>query len=322
MTSKEILVNMNINKMVLCKYSDLTSSDLLEADKENPFNIYMILKSKKIVFDPENSFIKENGEIEISSKIFSRGNLQRNTQKLKVNKLIKNGIIESEYPHKMVMIKESNNQLIWGGPISAMLREIRSSSRDVMDGLKDSDGFDFLDLELLYIGQSKGRKQKSTALKRLINHSTYQKILALEQENDPDSEIWIGLCNFEVVVPLLIYKENKKSKISPKQMPPNLATNGFRNEAINVTEAALIKFFLPKYNSEFTDSFPSEHHSSYNCFYKYKIHSVMVEFFPYESISSRVSTEERKNYSIGVISYQFTGKSPKIGPLTIPSHNK
>lgn len=312
--------------MFLCRYSDLFTEQIQSFNKKNPFNIYMILKSKKIILNPNDSYLKENGELALFFEIHDKGTTEKKIQIVEYKGPIKNGKVESKYPHKKFKIKDGD-RVISSGHISTFLRKMRCSVTSKYEGLNATDGFDFLDLDLLYVGQSQGREKKSTALNRLINHSTYQKILALEQENDPDSEIWIGLCNIEpivqmITVPKLMNIENQKGNPNPIQTFKNLLGDNFYPEAVNVTEAALIKFFLPKYNSDFIDTFPSDHHSSYNYFYKNNIHSVTVEFFPYEKISSRISTERRKKYSIGFITFQLTGKSAQIGSIHIPSHNE
>jgi hypothetical protein len=326
MNSTEFIVNMNINRMFLCRYSDLSDEAILKFNTDDSFNIYMILKGKKIIVNPEKSYLKKDGELALSFEVHSKGEIENKIQKLEYRGPIENGKIESEYPFKKFKIKDGE-KIISGGHISSFLRSIRSKVTSRDEGLNPTDGFDFLDLDLLYVGQAKGRKKKSTALNRLVNHSTYQKILALEQENDPDSEIWIGLCNFELHTQLMITPKsmninNQKGNPKPTETFKNLLTEDFQHEAINIAEAALIKFFVPKYNSDFTDSFPSPHHSSYNYFYKNNIHSIMVEFFPYENIASRISTDRRQNYSIGFITFQLTGESAKIGPIHFPSHNE
>lgn len=48
-------------------------------------------------------------------------------------------------------------------------------------------------------------------------------------------------------------------------------------QKINFTEAALIKYFQPKYNIEFKDSFPSAKHKSYSECYKLDVRALTIE---------------------------------------------
>lgn len=330
MANTQFITNMHIHRMRLCRYSDLTNPEILLLNEKEPFNLYMILKGKKIILDPEKSELKDNGELILRYEIHSKGEYETRELALEVNqKYLENTILEIKYPYKQFTLLNGEN-LVSGGFLPAVLRRIREAETQdrLPHEMEELDGFEFLDLELLYIGQAKGKKKESTAIQRLMNHSTFQKILALENENDTDCEIYIGLLQFEIISQMLMIPGSTREKADSgnpnpvKTLQKLASTDKFRGESINIAEAALIKYFEPKYNLTFSDNLTSEDHISYKFFYDNNIHSVMIEFFPYARISSRVSTMKRKSFSCGFITYQISGNSATLGPLTIPSDNE
>ena len=66
-----------------------------------------------------------------------------------------------------------------------------------------------------------------------------------------------------------------------------------RQQYINFTEAALIRYFEPEYNQKFRNSFPNPAHSSYASCYDLDVHSVSVGFAT-DAISARVYTHKVK----------------------------
>lgn len=320
---------MNIHQMRLCRYADLKHPEITNLNNLDPFNLYLILKGNSININTAESKILDSNELVLKFNVNSRSTIETKEQVLSINPKYSNDLtLEIEYPNKIFKLQHKD-KLVTGGQIGAILRNIRgkiTENRSPQE-MDEPDGYDYLDLELLYVGQSQGSKRKLTAINRLQNHSTFLKILATELEDDPCCEIWIGLIQFELIVLLVnlltgLTSENKKDDIpNTYTMQKLLNSNKYRKESINIAEAALIKFFEPKYNFEFADNFPSPYHKSYKLFYEIGIHTVMVEFFPYVNISSRISTAKRKKFACGFISYQLNGNSATIGPLTFPSHN-
>jgi len=54
---------------------------------------------------------------------------------------------------------------------------------------------DYLDLEILHVGQSYGKGSR-TAPARILNHSIPQTIYADTSQKNPDCEVWLVLCSF------------------------------------------------------------------------------------------------------------------------------
>lgn len=106
--------------------------------------------------------------------------------------------------------------------------------------------------DVIYIGRSIGTKTNRSAIDRLKNHSSLQKILSDVHYNEPDKEIMIFMFAFEneYVFSSLDGRsglindgddDNHRFKNAVKNKPT-------RNQSVVMIEAALIRFFEPKYN--------------------------------------------------------------------------
>jgi hypothetical protein len=116
-----------------------------------------------------------------------------------------------------------------------------------------------LGFEVKYIGQAYGKDGSRNALDRLLKHETLQKISlsgvkdgyrldVLLLEIQPDNRI-ITLFN-----PFALNQEDTSARIE------NGSAKLFDTseiERITLYEASMIRYFQPKYNREFKDSFPS-----------------------------------------------------------------
>lgn len=135
-------------------------------------------------------------------------------------------------------------------------------------------------LEVIYIGQSfphNGRTIKD----RLLNHSTLQKIYAENNKETPDNDIYIIIATFEDVILGAI---DGKSKVETTEKQNDDHTimvlekaSEEEQQRTNIIEAALIKYFRPKYNLKFIDKFPDKKHNSYKSYYELDINRVLFE---------------------------------------------
>lgn len=113
--------------------------------------------------------------------------------------------------------------------------------------------------EVLYIGQAYGKDGSRNALDRLLKHETLQKISI---KGIPDGyrlhllllEIQPSNMMFTVFNPGAKDKEKGVERIS-SGLDKLFNTN--EAERITLYEASLIRYFQPKYNKDFKDSFPS-----------------------------------------------------------------
>jgi hypothetical protein len=118
-------------------------------------------------------------------------------------------------------------------------------------------------LEVLYVGQAFGDGDLS-AFERLRNHSTLQKILADVHSTHPDDEVY--LATFEYDHYRLITMMNGMVRAQESQETDSarfysIVDNPLSEyQQICLVEAALIRYFGPKYNSIYRNSFPSKSH--------------------------------------------------------------
>jgi hypothetical protein len=137
---------------------------------------------------------------------------------------------------------------------------------------------EFNDLEVLYVGQSYGTAGERQAADRLQSHSTLQKILGEASRLHPDREIWLALIEFKDT---LLASFDGRLGPEAEELDEGRIERVLTNEVsdaqkINFTEAALIRYFEPKYNSTFRNSFPSPAHASYTDCYEIDLNLVAV----------------------------------------------
>jgi hypothetical protein len=122
-----------------------------------------------------------------------------------------------------------------------------------------NDELDAVRFEVLYIGQSYGKDGSRNAVDRLLKHETLQKI---SLQGIPTShQLYVVLLEIQpanrmitVMNPFAKHVDEGNQRISAgldKLFDTNEA------ERITLYEASLIRYFQPRYNKEFKDSFPS-----------------------------------------------------------------
>ncbi len=136
-----------------------------------------------------------------------------------------------------------------------------------------------MDCEVVYIGRSFRNEGERTVYDRLKSHSTLQRIYA---EKEDDKNIFLSAWNYDrntigSLAP--IESDNQKSiDIFMKQLKlnerPELIT---KKQEINFTEAALIRYFQPKYNDKMKYRFPSRTHIEYSDLFKENVDYISVE---------------------------------------------
>ncbi|QKJ86934.1 hypothetical protein PMPD1_1985 [Paramixta manurensis] len=112
-------------------------------------------------------------------------------------------------------------------------------------------------LEVLYIGQGIGRSTKRSAVDRLLNHSTFQRILAETTTYQPDNEILLLLYRFEhqKMFASTGGDLNTEPSASTEEEMRHLArirrVQFNRHGIVALAEAALIRYFQPFFNLHF-----------------------------------------------------------------------
>lgn len=131
---------------------------------------------------------------------------------------------------------------------------------DLDVGVKRLSGeLDAVGFEVLYIGQAYGKDGSRNALDRLLKHETLQKI---SLKGVPDGyrlnllllEVQPATTMFTVFNPVAENIDQGSQRISSGL---DKLFNTSEAERITLYEASLIRYFQPRYNTEFKNSFPS-----------------------------------------------------------------
>lgn len=135
--------------------------------------------------------------------------------------------------------------------------------------------------EILYIGQSYGKKGRRTALDRLEAHSTLQKILTEYKEEHPDKHIYILLLEMEARLAMSfdgISKKFTKSEDESMEHLKKVCSDLPKEEQIiNIVEAAMINYFKPEYNVNFVENFPDKNHKGYRQYFDLDYNMLTIE---------------------------------------------
>lgn len=266
--------------MYLSKYQILQQQELdyfvknqNKFTEENPCNLYFILKRPRVTINPDY-FKKSDEYFEVELKIQVRDKFIPKVIRIGHSKLSDAVSINAEYPYNYFKLNLENGQAIQT-KVGALVDILQHEVNEV-DPL--------LDYEVLYIGQAYGEDGKRTAIDRIPEHSTLQKIYNEAIINSPDSEIWIMLCSFEqkniahtngrINTPIEFEAEDIE-RLAKFSNPDDMAIS--EHQRINFTEAALINLFKPKFNKDFKNTFPSPAHDSYSECYDLDINGIGVE---------------------------------------------
>lgn len=261
----EFGVNMCANGSVLLQDEHL--SDLNSILPNAPeFHIYVIGARPRISVDPSSFrfddthlsgvFLVHLGaqvlEVPVTAKQPSRYKLDR---------------IESDWPHTAVRF--------FSGPMMALGGKVALLA-DAFPEL-----FDHLDLEVLYVGQSYGSVGDREAQQRLQSHTTLQQILGESSRRRPDREVWLALFHFEETL-LATFdgrwaQEPGAVEADEGRIERALTQQVSEQQRINFTEAALIRYFEPRFNKTFRSTFPSPAHTSYDECYQIDLNMISVE---------------------------------------------
>lgn len=252
------------SNIAISSAKDLDKLDESEAN----YHIYMINKIPRLSF-VENSLKVYESHIEVS------------VQKLGNDKEI--------YDFSLSLEKEIKAELKGTKYLTIKNNEGEIYDLDVVSFYR-SYSRDYLQLEVLYIGQSYGINGSRDAFKRLRQHSTFQKILVDMMHEDTEHEIVITLWDFTPRLVMSIdgtstftanKEENKKHTENVYNNPPIVLDD----HIINATEASLINYFKPHYNQKFKNNFPDINHMGYRYYYDYDFNEIIVEL---DTITPRI----------------------------------
>jgi hypothetical protein len=242
---------------------------VMERLTENPCHIYMICRRPRIAIDP-TTFMADEESISLDFIV------QQEDRKLRFGAVVPNRLgtakisLDCNYPYTWLTIRDDQGEAIMNAKSALLAASLEVKS------IKE-----FLDLEIMYIGQAYGQEGSRTAPDRLESHSTLQAIYSEAISESPDKEIWLMLWNF---APMLITSFDGRWKTYQTTMEEDdLHIDKLLNEPmteqqqINFTEAAMINYFQPQFNKTFKNRFPSPAHATYSECYDLDLNSVLVE---------------------------------------------
>jgi hypothetical protein len=265
---------MYLEKMIILQQTELGYVNQMNYfDEEDPCHLYFIGKRPRLTIDKDSLKVTDS-YIELNFKIQNEESFQ--DLPLKFKNELKGPKIElkTKYPYNKFELFD-NDELVTSAKVSPFLQTT----------LHYPHKKDFLDFDVLYVGQSYGVEGARTAPDRLISHSTLQGIYSEAISNNPDSEIWLALASFKQLNITMFdgkTKFNNQEREADRERFQNVYNkinlSGINEQQkINFTEAALIKYFQPPYNKIYKDSFPSPAHSTYSECYDLDINSICIE---------------------------------------------
>lgn len=278
-------------------YASIAYPNLLDTINvsEASYHIYMINKIKRLSFVEDSiKVFKNHIELQIRHGITSVEKIT--TLQIPRHKMTVDFVFEG---NKTLFMKDGH-----GGGVKADILYVYSAFST-----------EPLDCEVLYIGQSYGKEGNRDALTRLRSHETLQKIMADVSHEDINSEIAITvweftprlITSFDGRNGFLVSTEEDEKHLKKVLSAPPLYLD---SQIVNVTEAALINYYKPKYNEKFKNNFPDIGHKGYKFYYDYdynailveldqsainiNMHSDYVDYHDYSHIKYLLNTEEKR----------------------------
>lgn len=270
----EFAVNLFSARYLLTSASQLMSDGEMSPDEleiSKNCHVYMVVARPAVHFDPSD-FTYTDGVI--SGSLVYRTDEGEQRHQFSSPFPLKDGAIRldlSPYPHNEIRTYDSEGSIVRWMPANAVsVYQTRLSYEHP-----------FRKLKVLYVGQSFAGGN-SSAFDRLRKHDTLQKILATTAYESPSSEILV--LTVEYAPPRIISAMNGMDKSlirderDEKRFRKALDADFSKKLQISLVEAALIRYFQPKYNTVYKKKFPSRDLKVLQECYQYDFSSVAVEF--------------------------------------------
>lgn len=263
-------LNMMSGYILLLQQDGLAKAREMADALGKSFHIYAIARRPRITVDPESVEISREAirgrySVQVENTF---GSFDFSFQNSLGESNLESLTFTSSYPYTTYEIEADGSRVSWGKFAQAL-------------ALFDPRNTRHLDLEILYVGQAYGSDGGRRATDRLDSHSTLQAIYAEAVGRAPDQEIWLLLFEFNPI--LLTSFDGTVGSYDTSEDEDSAHTHRILNEPvsdqqiINFTEAALIRYFEPKYNKVFKRTFPSPAHSTYSECYDLDLNQVSIE---------------------------------------------
>lgn len=207
----------------------------------------------------------------------------------------------SKYPHREVQTFNDRGDLVRRLPASFLGHKLAWSLS--LDDLKN--------FKVLYVGQSFASGNR-TAFERLRSHSTFQKILADASYEAPDSEIFLVTVRYDPYGLMTSMDGRDKEAVSDDRDSnrfKNILDNPLKKgQQVSLAEAALIRYFQPRYNDKFKKKFPSRDvkvlAECFNLDFSGLIVSLNIEETPFTLFSDVVPAAQHHMSNISLVNQE------------------
>jgi len=170
-------------------------------------------------------------------------------------------------------------------------------------------------LEVLYVGQAFAAGNRS-AFERLQNHSTLQRILAEASYNYPDDEILVAMFKYEPYRVVTLFDGAAEDVINDHRDAGRFISIMKhplkQSQQVSLAEAALIRYFGPKYNKVYKASFPSTKQRVLESCYKLDFSGLSVEIDT-EDLRFRLYSDKAKAALHHICNVDLLSKTDRAG---------
>ncbi|MET7327442.1 hypothetical protein [Nonomuraea sp. NPDC005650] len=247
--------------------------ELLPAEQLEGCHIYIVSQQPRLSIAP-NSGEFANSIFRAILRVQHAGEFHEHPIRMRIPPEQEGFTLKTEWPHDFMRVFDQQGELYFSAPVALFLRGYN------IKGLPGN----IFDQEVLYVGQAFGKEGERSAFDRLRSHSTLQRIYS---ELSPDKEVWLSLCKITDVVLMQTMTPHLEAEIEGEE--ENLqrimdlvawtqSKDFTSREGVALIEAALIRFFQPKYNMIFRNNFPDPAHVSTRECYDLEINALIMEF--------------------------------------------
>ena len=232
-------------------------------------NIYLILKRPRISLVPKSLLIEARQIVgELAVQLPDESRQFPFSLRVKLPEAVAS-VRTAGYPHTKLSLLDSADEVLMTYPIAYLLRYTSSE----LGGLDHQ--------EVAYVGQAFGAAGERTAVERLSSHSTLQKILADITANEPHMEVLLALYSFGFHRFFVTMDGTTQALLDDKaddQHRRKVVESQFkRSMRISLAEAALIRYFEPKYNKIYKKDFPHARLKMLKKLYELDVAALIVE---------------------------------------------
>ena len=248
-----------------------------QIDDGHKYHIYFIMSCPKIVIEKDSLFTNENGISLTLKEMKNEEENLLNVSSIKIHPGLDHREIElsTKFPYNFLRIIIKHEDFLIKYKYTSI---INIAAQALLNYCRDNEPWEF---EVLYIGQSYGESGERTAQQRLASHSTLQKILTDCYSKYPDRQLYVLLLEMTPMLNMTFDGRTKKfsaTKTEDDSHFNEVITNlPEYQQVINITEAALINYFKPIYNTCFVENFPNINHKGYQQYFALDYNGLSIE---------------------------------------------